>query len=67
MMITTYTMNFQRFKAWMRRQRDMKRRIRATCKKYNISTDGNYMTWVNLEFDLYIFFSVKRIHLGPTN
>ena len=34
----------------------MRRQIRATCKKYNISSDGNYMTWVvDLEFDLELF------------
>ena len=36
-----------RLKSWMRSQLDLRRRIRATCKKYNISSDGNYLTWVN--------------------
>ena len=33
--------------SWLRRQNDLKSRIRETCKKYKQIKAGNHLTWVN--------------------
>ena len=41
-----YHNTYHRLKSWMESQLDLRRQIKATCKKYNISSDGKYLTWV---------------------
>ena len=38
--------------SWLRRQNDMKRRIRETCEKYNLMKTGNHLTWVDTALEI---------------
>jgi len=42
--ISTKNNNF----SWLRRQHDMKRRIKETCQKYNLTRAGHHLTWINI-------------------